>query len=207
MFKNPIAGSTRAKNNGSYSVDSGSDVLCAENTPVLAAASGDIIYSEYPTYMYSISDISRFFRKVLPQSSSGCWHWGADRTSKGYGRFSVGGRAGGPQRAHRVAYEMLVGPITEGYVLDHVICRNPRCVNPAHLEPVTNEENLRRGRPSPTALNREKTHCRRGHPYDEGNTYFVTDRRTGTKGRGCKECNRARGRANWQKKKEARLSC
>jgi hypothetical protein len=69
-----------------------------------------------------------------------CWEW-TGRTDQGYGRVSIGGRQ---LRAHRVVYERLVGRVPDGLVLDH-LCRNRGCVNPDHLEPVTNEENIRRG--------------------------------------------------------------
>jgi hypothetical protein len=74
--------------------------------------------------------------------TSGCWEWTAAKNAFGYGRISV--FTGGKYRAllaHRVAYELLVGEIPEGLHIDHM-CHNPGCVNPAHLRPVTNKENL-----------------------------------------------------------------
>ena len=85
----------------------------------------------------------RFWAKVDVGHPLGCWTWIAGRTSRGYGSFGQGG----PKRrvyAHRYAYELLVGPIPDGLVIDH-LCRNPSCVNPDHLEPVTHQENCRRG--------------------------------------------------------------
>lgn len=61
--------------------------------------------------------------------------------STGYGAFSIRGRNRG---AHRVSYEMHVGPISPRLVMDH-LCRVTQCVNPAHLEPVTNKINMNRG--------------------------------------------------------------
>jgi hypothetical protein len=87
--------------------------------------------------------------------------------------------------AHRVAYQLLVGPIPDGMVVDHK-CRNRSCVNPAHLEPVTQEENVRRSVGHVGARQAEKTHCKRGHAYDEANTYWAPDRRH----RLCRECSR-----------------
>lgn len=85
----------------------------------------------------------RFWRKVA--KGEGCWEWQAARDSNGYGVFNKGeGR--GLDRAHRVAYELLVGAIPPGLVLDH-LCRNKSCCNPGHLEPVTIGENIRRGYP------------------------------------------------------------
>jgi hypothetical protein len=85
---------------------------------------------------------------------------------------------------HRVAYELLVGPIPEGLELDH-LCRNTRCVNPEHLEPVTGRENLMRAVSSWAAKNAAKTHCPQGHPYDEENTKVKRDG-----GRACRACGR-----------------
>ena len=84
----------------------------------------------------------RFFAKV-EMSDRGCWLWDAaiDRTT-GYGRFHA--QVGHMAYAHRFAYELLVGPIPDGYDIDH-LCRVRECVNPRHLEPVTRRENLMRG--------------------------------------------------------------
>lgn len=92
---------------------------------------------------------ARFWSKVdkdhgkpldLRDLSTGCWEWVAG-TSWGYGQFSL---QGGNIQAHRYAYELLVGPIPEGLDIDH-LCMCRRCVNPAHLEPVTRGENNVRG--------------------------------------------------------------
>ena len=98
--------------------------------------------------------------------------------------------------AHRFAYEMLVGPIPEGLDLDH-LCRVRHCVNPNHLEPVTRSENLRRGiRPRLPQndrigdKNRAKTHCPKGHPYDEANTLMHYWKRENSMRRLCRTCHR-----------------
>lgn len=106
-----------------------------------------------------------------------CWEWKGGHNSTGYGMFWLNGKT---KSAHRIAYELHIGPVPEGLHLDH-LCRNHGCVNPMHLEPVTLGENIRRG----ISHNGSKTHCAQGHPYNEKNTGL---RRNGR--RWCKECNR-----------------
>lgn len=95
--------------------------------------------------------------------------------------------------AHRYAYESIVGPIPNGMVLDHVKqrCGNRACVNPAHLEPVTNRVNILRGS-GITALNARKTHCPKGHEYTDANTIRGKDRV-----RKCRSCRDGRY-AQWK---------
>lgn len=132
----------------------------------------------------------RFWAKISPCPMTGCWLWtGSLTVAGGYGQFRSGGR---PRRAHRLAYETLVGPIPDGLHLDH-LCRTPCCVNPAHLEPVTGPENTRRGVAGMAQLAR--THCPRGHEYSERNTYLEPRRGGKAPGRHCRECHNARGRA------------
>lgn len=88
----------------------------------------------------------RFEDKFAVDESTDCWLWGIEHsmTVEGYGQFWLDGAM---RKAHRVAYEALVGPIPEGLELDHVKergCQGPSCVNPAHMEPVTQAENVRR---------------------------------------------------------------
>ena len=119
----------------------------------------------------------RFWEKVDVGHPLGCWEWTAARGRADYGRFNAGGRM---VQAHRWAYERLRGPIPDGLHLDH-LCRNPPCVNPDHLEPVTTKENLRRG----YHRNAGKTRCKRGHEFVPDNTYV-----TSTGGRKCRACAR-----------------
>ena len=101
--------------------------------------------------------------------------------------------------AHRFAYELLVGPIPEGLTLDHVKargCTSTLCVNPAHLEPVTNEVNILRGIGFP-ALNAGKSTCPKGHPYSEGNTYLWHGSRY------CRICQRDQHHERYVQNKEA----
>lgn len=94
----------------------------------------------------------------------GCWLWKGTKDEDGYGKFSFKRGGWNVRVAHRYAYELYVGHIPKGLTLDH-LCRVRHCVNPAHLEPVTNHENLMRG-VSPSAINSRKTHCPQGHAYD-----------------------------------------
>lgn len=120
----------------------------------------------------------RFWAKVDKRETDECWEW-TGCASRGYGQFRVGARM---QQAHRVAYELLVGPTPEGLEIDH-LCRNRACVNPSHLEPVTHRVNLLRGETLPAA-NVVKTHCPLDHPYDEANTRLYRGKRV------CRECHR-----------------
>jgi hypothetical protein len=118
--------------------------------------------------------------EVTPE---GCNRWLGRFASTGYGRLSHAGRA---LYAHRVAYELAFGAIPSGLTLDH-LCRNRWCVNPTHLEPVTLDENKRRGMSLPAIYARASA-CPRGHAWTPENTYIRPD--TGT--RMCRTCQRAR---------------
>lgn len=108
--------------------------------------------------------IDAFMAKVT--KTDGCWLWQGSRTRSGYGQVGAGRRT---VRAHRLAYELLVGPIPTGKQLDH-LCRVRHCVNPAHLEPVVSRTNTLRSPVAAAAVNAAKTHCVHGHPFDEANT-------------------------------------
>ncbi|MFD0772635.1 HNH endonuclease signature motif containing protein [Streptomonospora algeriensis] len=124
-------------------------------------------------------ELDRFWRSVtIPPGPDACWTWTGALDRGGYGKFFIAGRE---YIAHRLAYEIVLGPIPGGLCIDH-LCRHRACVNPVHLEPVTQRENVLRGN-SPAALHARATHCPEGHPFDETNTYLYPDGR-----RGCRTC-------------------
>lgn len=126
--------------------------------------------------------------------ASGCWEWRRFRRD-GYGLFSP--NRGRSVNAHRAVYEINVGPVPDGLVLDH-LCRNRACCNPAHLDPVTQQINILRGE-GLAADEARRTHCPSGHPYDEENTYVIPSR---PNARYCRECAR-RHRAEHRRRRAA----
>lgn len=128
----------------------------------------------------------KFWDYVAIGTTDECWLWQrAPIVRGGYGHFMVRLPDGAwkPVRAHRLAYEMTFGPIPAGLHIDH-LCSTPLCVNPKHLEAVTQAENNRRQR----RPNAEKTHCVAGHPFDGDNLYVTPS----TGGRVCRTCKAAR---------------
>lgn len=135
-------------------------------------------------------DEARFWAHV--EKSDGCWRWTGTVGGTGYAAWTFDGKAN--QAAYRYSYELLIGPIPAGLVIDH-LCRNTQCVNPDHLEPVTNAENVLRGI-GPTAINARKTECVHGHAYTSANTGINPT----TGSRFCKAC-----KADYQRRRRARL--
>lgn len=123
------------------------------------------------------------FSKSVVVVPSGCWIWCGTRAPNGYGRFWNERKQHG---AHRFAYQLARGTIPSDLTIDH-LCRTPACVNPWHMEAVTETENIRRGT-SPTANNRRKTQCKRGHPLSEATVSARGWRR-------CRPCDALRERA------------
>ena len=124
-----------------------------------------------------------------------CWQWTASLSRDGYGNFRVGNSLSGKSRtvlAHRWAYEHLVGTILSGLEADH-LCRFPPCVYPAHIEPVTHQENILRGN-TIAARHAARTHCAQGHLYDEANTYRWGGRRI------CRKCRAAEALKWWRRR-------
>lgn len=126
----------------------------------------------------------RFASKFSVDAATGCWVWTACRLANGYGQYRLNTHLA--VLVHRYAYELLVGPIPAGLEIDH-LCKNRACCNPAHLEPVTRLENIRRSDHFDFGWLRNKTHCKRGHPFDEANTSHPSDG-----SRQCRTCIRMR---------------
>jgi len=143
---------------------------------------------------HGIRPIERLWSRVDKRGPDECWNWThTSRMADGRGLIYWNGRT---MMVYRVVYELLRGPVPAGLQLDH-LCRNPQCVNPAHLEAVTCRENIRRGSRATAKA------CQRGHPFDEHNTQWVhgpCGRR-----RQCRSCGVLRARAyNQRHKKEIR---
>jgi hypothetical protein len=154
------------------------------------------------------SEIERFTAKYFVQDD-GCWMWiGAKFMTDRSGPYGNFGRTGGRVvRAHRFSYEYFKGPIPEGAVIDHT-CRKTLCVNPDHLEVVTNRENIIRGI-GPTAINAGKLECNNGHELSGNNLIRHKDGR-----RECRACSdisklayyikrQWKGRWKWRKNRES----
>lgn len=143
-------------------------------------------YQRWNTYgtteLRAITPQMRFWSKVDRRFSGACWVWEGVRDRDGYGAVKINQRT---RRAHTVAWTWTHGDPAPGLVPDH-LCRVRSCVNPDHIEWVTNEENILRGN-GVAARNARKTHCKRGHEFTVENTRLVK------RGRACKQCERERG--------------
>jgi hypothetical protein len=123
--------------------------------------------------------LERMEKFIMRDPNSGCWLWTGAILPIGYGRVGSDKTAGRSISAHRVMYEQMVGPIPNGHEIDHK-CRVRACVNPAHMEPVTHAENMRRGN-----LHRQiRTVCAKGHSLEGSGAYPSKSKR-----RLCRQCN------------------
>lgn len=134
----------------------------------------------------------RFWTKVAILEN-GCWQWKAGKCNGGHGLFHL---QGGKKniKAHVWAYVKHIGRVPDGKELDH-LCRNPACVNPLHLEPVTHRENILRGN-SFAAMQARRTHCIHGHPLSGDNLGYKDGHRW------CKLCRHLRYK-RWKETKHA----
>jgi hypothetical protein len=123
--------------------------------------------------------VKRFWQRVI-KLENGCWEWTGKINNYGYGICQFNKKE---KPAHCVAYAWKYGPIPNGLVADHT-CRNRRCVNPDHVEPVTNIVNVLRGE-SPFAQKKRQTHCIHGHPLTGPNLRIRPDGH-----RACRACAR-----------------
>lgn len=138
---------------------------------------------------------TRLLRLALCDTATRCWVWqGYQR--RGYGRIMGKTRH---DTAHRLSYELFVGPIPAGLTIDH-LCHNTLCVNPAHLEAVTLRENIARRDNAGCGWRRNKTHCKRGHAFTASNTTVRIDQK-GRLSRNCRECKDMHNRARYRREK------
>lgn len=137
--------------------------------------------------------LARKIKASTVTDDNGCWVWQGSLSHNGYGMVTAKTNDGRKttRRTHRIMYEEMVGPIPNGLVTDH-LCRNRACCNPAHLEVVTQRENLLRGETF-NARHANATHCIHGHEFTPENT--ILERRV--KGgpvvqRRCRACQKAK---------------
>lgn len=139
--------------------------------------------------------------KYSAPAADGCIEWTGTRTYDGYGliKIKIGARHYG-RGAHRIAYIEAHGTIPQGMHVHHC-CYNRACINPAHLELRTLRRNIMdQGSQSLARLNTAKTHCPRGHPYDDENT--GTSNYGGARRRRCRACGREYARVAARRHRE-----
>jgi hypothetical protein len=151
-------------------------------------------YITHTTYKFELLD--RLAANSQEDPETGCVVWQLALTKAGYARIEMA-----PEKrkvfVHRIVYELNVGPIPEGMVIDH-LCRNRACINYEHLEVVTIRENTLRGEGA-SAENAKKIECRNGHEFTDDNIQWVKGK-YGPERR-CKECTREVRRRGKEKKK------
>lgn len=144
----------------------------------------------------------RFERHYIPEPNSGCWIWlGATIRSRRGAYYGVMGRSASKRKiqggsndlAHRISYELHKGPIKDGKQIDH-ICANTLCVNPEHLNPDTQPNNIRLGH-----FRRHGNKCRKGHEFTPENTWVEKSGQ-----RHCRKCHADREAIKRASKKSSR---
>ena len=135
--------------------------------------------------------ITRIFSRVEVDPLTGCWNLRQKTLNDGYARIYYKNK---PEKAHRVMYAWLIGPIPKGCrrdipQLDHIICNNRQCCFPAHLKLRLPKENILRGN-APPAVNARKTHCIRGH-------LLPTESNCKRGGRRCNPCRKIEFQRAW----------
>jgi hypothetical protein len=171
--------------------------LC--NAHYLAFRKNGCIPDVEPTECYprgwGATDDFEYAADRIAVMASGCWHWTGPIFPNGYGYAR---RPDITEMAHRFVYRLHCGEIESGLVLDH-LCRNPICVNPDHLEPVTQRVNVVDRGHSPTAEVSRTGICMKGHRIAEGNLYISPGG-----ARRCRECLQVNRAERWQRDKAAR---
>lgn len=169
---------------------------------LLAASTQRVELKSEQAIQFGDARLSPHFWARVRQADNGCWLWKLKPAANGYGRYKIRDER---YMAHRFVYETVVGPVPSGMQVDHVChsvdsgceggdgCLHRRCVNPAHLEPVTGLVNTLRS----IELNRDAC-CPKGHPYDVLNTGY-----TGSGSRYCKACAQAQRRERYAAKRAA----
>lgn len=157
---------------------------------------------EYLEVYLTRKDIRRLFAKIEVDPVTHCWNWIGALNTYGYGEFWING---GMEQAHRLVYAWACGPIPKGVGpkirnLDHLVCDNPKCCNPAHMILTLPRDNNVRGN-SISAVNLKKTHCKRGHLLPT----FI-NRKDG-KGRQCEICRKITTAAWRQENRDKWLEC
>lgn len=139
-----------------------------------------------------MSALLRFEPKYTVNPVSGCWDWIAVRHRLGYGQFKDEGKM---WQAHRWAYRHYVGSLEEGKEIDH-ICRNRRCVNPAHLRQISHRDNVLASPTCLASINKARVECARGHSFSKENTSYRGNKRV------CVQCRRRNAREYMRRRRK-----